>query len=151
MPTRTFLLPDSAATEKLAAGLAPYLRAGDCLALAGDLGAGKTCLARGLLRALGVTGDVPSPTFTLAQYYDTPALSIVHFDLYRLKQAEDVLELGWEEALQQSLTVIEWPDRAGDYLPEERVTITLAVTGTARQGTMDLSPTWVERLKDWIP
>lgn len=144
-------LPDAAATGNLAASLAPFLRAGDCVILAGDLGAGKTCFARGLLRALGVTGDVPSPTFTLVQYYETPTCPVAHFDLYRLKSPEEVFELGWEETLQNSLSLIEWPERAGPYLPARKLLVTLTVTGSARQGTIETSEYWSERLRDWIP
>ncbi|MBV8060292.1 MAG: tRNA (adenosine(37)-N6)-threonylcarbamoyltransferase complex ATPase subunit type 1 TsaE [Alphaproteobacteria bacterium] len=150
MAIRFLDLPDSVATEAAAASLAPYLRAGDCVALTGDLGAGKTCFARGLLRALGVRGDVPSPTFTLVQHYDTPTLPVAHFDLYRLKQPDDVFELGWEDALQQGLALVEWPDHAGAHLPAQPLTVTLAVTGDTRRCTIAGQGVWSERLKDWV-
>jgi tRNA threonylcarbamoyl adenosine modification protein YjeE len=90
------VLADLAATQALAAAIEPHLRVGDLLALRGDLGAGKTEFARALLRARGVTGDVPSPTFTLLQTYETPGLLISHFDLYRLKSSDELEELGWD-------------------------------------------------------
>ncbi|HEX4178589.1 MAG TPA: tRNA (adenosine(37)-N6)-threonylcarbamoyltransferase complex ATPase subunit type 1 TsaE, partial [Rhizomicrobium sp.] len=91
-------LPDLDATARLGASIAGGLRAGDAVALWGDLGAGKTTLARAILNALGVTEDVPSPTFTLVQSYDThPPVS--HYDLYRLKSSRELEELGFDDAL----------------------------------------------------
>src|ERR1700678_4487051 len=97
----TLALPTLAATEALAARLAPLLRSGDVVLLQGQLGAGKTAFARALLRAL--TGDpaldVPSPSFTLVQTYDTPAGPVHHYDLWRIDRADDLAELGLEEAV----------------------------------------------------
>ena len=125
------LLPNLAATQALAASLAPQLRTGDVIALTGDLGVGKTEFARALLHALGVTGDVPSPTFTLVQSYEANGLLISHFDLYRLKTADELDELGWEDALADGVTLIEWPERAAGRLPADRLTLhfTLATNG----------------------
>jgi tRNA threonylcarbamoyladenosine biosynthesis protein TsaE len=96
----TLDLPDEAATAALAARLAALLRPGDIVLLAGDLGAGKSFLARALIRAAAGEPEleVPSPTFTLVQSYDLPAGELWHFDLYRLAAPDEVLELGWDEA-----------------------------------------------------
>ncbi len=121
-------LPDLDATRALAARLAPQLKAGDFLALIGELGTGKTTFARALIGALGVTDPVPSPTFTLMQSYETPAFPIVHFDLYRLKTPDELDELGWEDILPDSLTLVEWPERAGTRLPPHRLTLHFALS-----------------------
>ncbi len=122
------------------------LRPGDTVALKGDLGAGKTVFARALLIALGWTDDVPSPTFTLVQPYDLCGGTVWHFDLYRIADPSELLELGWEDAL-CDIALIEWPDRAGDLLPERLLTIALAFgpTDTARVATLS-GPGWPERL-----
>src|SRR4051812_26421939 len=93
-----FPLPDLAATAALGERIAGHLRPGDIVALSGDLGAGKTTLARAILTSLGVAEAVPSPTFTLVQTYETPKLIIGHYDLYRLKSPREMEELGLEEA-----------------------------------------------------
>ncbi len=128
-------LPDLAATGALGAGIAAGLKTGDAVALWGDLGAGKTTLARAVLRALGVEEDVPSPTFTLVQTYDTPKLAVSHFDLYRLKQARDLEELGFEDALADGAVLVEWPERAPEALPVDSLHVRLGTsfgTRTAR-------------------
>lgn len=112
-------------TAQHAQNLAPTLRPGDVLCLHGNLGMGKSVFARALIRAL--TGnpeqDVPSPTFTLVQTYDSPSGEIWHFDLYRLKDPEEVYELGWEDALSGAISIIEWPERLGPLLPENRTNL----------------------------
>lgn len=118
-PSYKVPLPDIGATAELAAKLAPHLRPGDVLALAGDLGAGKTEFARALLKRLGVAGGIPSPTFTLVQTYEVAGMQIHHFDLYRLNSPNDLDELGWDDALAQGVALVEWPDRAGSRLPAE--------------------------------
>lgn len=120
-------LPDLAATAALAADLLPCLRPGDVIALRGDLGAGKTEFARALIRAATADPDaeVPSPTFTLLQTYDAPLGAIHHFDLYRLRSPADLEELGWDDSLVEALVLVEWPDRAGPFLPARRLDLTL--------------------------
>lgn len=126
-------LPDMAATVLLAARIAPLLGAGDAVALWGDLGAGKTSLARAILRALGVTEEVPSPTFTLVQTYETPRLAVAHYDLYRLKAPRELDELGFREALEDGAALVEWPERAPDYLPDETLHLRLSLEGETRR------------------
>jgi len=115
------ILPDLAAFQRLAKELAPKLRKGIVVALQGDLGVGKTEFARAVLREFGIIGDIPSPTFTLLQTYETNNLLVSHFDLYRLKSTDELDELGWDDALADGITLIEWPERAGSRLPQERV------------------------------
>ncbi|HEX4118206.1 MAG TPA: tRNA (adenosine(37)-N6)-threonylcarbamoyltransferase complex ATPase subunit type 1 TsaE [Rhizomicrobium sp.] len=115
----TVALPDLAATATLGAAIAARLAPGDAVLLKGDLGSGKTTLARAILAALGVTENVPSPTFTLVQAYDTPRLTVSHYDLYRLKRESELEELGLDEALDQGAALIEWPERAEDRLPAD--------------------------------
>jgi len=127
-------LPDVAATEALGAKLAGKLVIGDALLLFGDLGAGKTTLARGLVGAWTGEGDeTPSPTYTLVQTYDGPAGELWHFDLYRLESPDDAAELGLEEALASGVAVIEWPERLGAFAPPDRVELHLAMDGEGRR------------------
>jgi tRNA threonylcarbamoyladenosine biosynthesis protein TsaE len=139
VPTFLIHLPNESATEKLGAALAERLRRGDVVALQGDLGAGKTTLARGILRA--ACGDpalvVPSPTFTLAEVYDTPHGPCWHFDLYRLEQPEQVFELGWEEARADGIALVEWPERLGRLMPRERLSVTLSIDNGGRRALID--------------
>lgn len=109
----------------LAARLAKKLQAGDLVTLHGTLGAGKTALARCIIRALaGFDEEVPSPTFTLVQVYDLPDFPLWHFDLYRLQEEErDILELGWEDARREGVALVEWPERLGGLLPQDRLEI----------------------------
>jgi tRNA threonylcarbamoyladenosine biosynthesis protein TsaE len=137
----TLALPTLAATEALAARLAPLLRGGDVILLQGPLGAGKTALARALLRALtgDTTLDVPSPSFTLVQTYDTPAGPVHHYDLWRIDRADDLAELGLEEAV-RDIALIEWPERLGE-TPPEALTITLSIgSEDSRSASLSGSP-----------
>ena len=126
-------LPDERATTRLGEDLAMALRAGDVLALSGDLGAGKTTLARGLIRAMAEDArlDVPSPTFTLVQSYET-RVPLNHFDLYRLVSPFEIDELGLAEMLATGAALIEWPERAGDRLLEGTVAVELTHDGEGR-------------------
>ncbi|MGA7712156.1 MAG: tRNA (adenosine(37)-N6)-threonylcarbamoyltransferase complex ATPase subunit type 1 TsaE [Rhizomicrobium sp.] len=126
---RSIPLRDLAATEALGAQIAAGLQGGDCVALKGDLGAGKTTLARAILRALAVTERVPSPTFTLVQSYETPRLMLHHYDLYRIRDPREIDELGLDEALQDGAALIEWPERGGDRIPVDALLVSLTATG----------------------
>ncbi|MEQ1951539.1 tRNA (adenosine(37)-N6)-threonylcarbamoyltransferase complex ATPase subunit type 1 TsaE [Mesorhizobium sp. CN2-181] len=130
-------LPDEAATGRLGEDLALALRPGDVLALSGDLGAGKSALARALVRANAGAPDleVPSPTFTLVQTYDG-RVPVAHFDLYRLGSPSELDELGLDEALAEGVVVIEWPDRAGGRLPATAISIVLSHEGDGRRAVM---------------
>jgi tRNA threonylcarbamoyl adenosine modification protein YjeE len=120
---------DEAGVVRLAELLALKLRRGDVVALKGDLGAGKTTLARAVIGAmLGGEAEVPSPTFSLSQTYVTPRLAIAHFDFYRLNAPEEALELGFEEAAEAGAVLVEWPERAPGLLPPRRYEIALAET-----------------------
>jgi tRNA threonylcarbamoyladenosine biosynthesis protein TsaE len=129
-------LPDLAATGALAARIAAGLRKGDCVALQGPLGAGKTTLARAVLRALGVREQVPSPTFTLVQSYETGQGTAYHFDLYRVEDTRELEELGFEDALDQGIVLVEWPERAQGWLPENALNVTLAVTADMQRSAV---------------
>jgi tRNA threonylcarbamoyladenosine biosynthesis protein TsaE len=139
MPAISMPLADEAATEALGARLAERLRPGDVVGLFGELGSGKTTLARAILRA--AAGDpaliVPSPTFTLVEVYETGRGTYWHFDLYRLETAEQVYELGWEEALAEGIVLIEWPQRLGNLLPKH-LGVTLEVDGDGRRALLDV-------------
>ncbi len=138
----TYPLPDLDATQRLGAGIAGGLQPGDAVALWGDLGAGKTTLARAILRALGVTEDVPSPTFTLVQSYDTPRLPVSHYDLYRLKTAREMEELGFDQALADGAVLVEWPERAPEALPPEALHVRLGAADGARLARLTGPARW---------
>ena len=127
------VLPDEAATALLGEDLAAALRPGDVVALKGDLGAGKTTLARALIRALADDPDldVPSPTFTLVQTYEA-RLPVAHFDLYRLGSPAELDELGFDEAAADGVALVEWPERAGDRLPADAIVVELTQLGDGR-------------------
>jgi tRNA threonylcarbamoyladenosine biosynthesis protein TsaE len=150
--TRKVPLPDEAATAALGAALSRALRAGDFIALRGDLGAGKTALARALIQArLGPDGageDVPSPTFTLVQSYEAPDLLLTHVDLYRIDRPEDARELGLADALDEGVLLVEWPDKLGA-LPADRLDIELVLVGeTAREARLTGHGVWAARLAE---
>ena len=121
---------DEAGCVRIAELIALKIRPGDAIALYGDLGAGKTTLARALIGALlrDADPDVPSPTFALQQTYTTPRLTVAHFDFYRLSNAGEARELGFEEAIDAGAVIVEWPERALSLLPEDRIEIVLAET-----------------------
>jgi tRNA threonylcarbamoyladenosine biosynthesis protein TsaE len=135
-------IPDMTATIALGADVARALKAGDAVALEGDLGAGKTALARAILQALGVTEDVPSPTFTLVQRYETPRLIVSHFDLYRIKTESELDELGFDDALDEGAALIEWPERAPHRIPDDALHILLSLDGSGRRAVLSGPPRW---------
>lgn len=143
MPSITLHLADELATQQLGQDLALVLKPGDCLALHGDLGAGKSTLARALLRALADDDalEVPSPTFTLVQTYDL-RIPAAHFDLYRLGDSSELDELGFDEALEHGICLVEWPQRAEDRLPKDSISI---VYGFAPDGGRHITLTGPEK------
>lgn len=134
----SFYLADDAATRAFGEDLALTVRPGDCLALSGDLGAGKSALSRALIRAIGNDDEleVPSPTFTLVQSYDL-RIPVSHFDLYRLGDESELAELGLDEALEKGVALIEWPDHAGSLLPKNAIRIVITHEGGGRRLELD--------------
>jgi len=142
-----FRLDGLAATETLGGRIAANLKPGDTVALEGDLGAGKTALARAILESLGVTESVPSPTFTLVQHYDTPRLAVDHFDLYRLEEESELDQLGLDETLASGVALIEWPGRAGARLPIDALHVRLELAGeNARRARISGPADWAKAL-----
>lgn len=149
--TGTVRLADPAATLALGATLAPVLRAGDVVTLSGGLGAGKTSFARGVLAALGLAEEAPSPTFAIVQPYAPPevTLPLLHVDLYRLDDPNEVEELGLDEARLDSALLIEWPERAGAERWPDALALAFVVTPDgARRLTWTAPPAWGAR---WRP
>jgi tRNA threonylcarbamoyladenosine biosynthesis protein TsaE len=147
---RSIVLADETATATLAAALARQAGPGDVVTLAGPLGAGKTSFARAFLAALGVRDEVPSPTFTLVQTYETAIATVWHFDLYRLTSPDEVHELGLDEALVDGIVLIEWPERLGTLLPRERLEIVLepGSDANARLATLRATARWATPLRE---
>ena len=142
-------LADAEATEALGAALAAELRPGDIVALSGDLGSGKTTLARGLLRGLGHEGEVASPTFPIVVAYTPPdtRIPLWHVDLYRIEDPAELEEIGLDDALGDAALVIEWPERLPSLWPDALI-LTLAEQGSGRGLTAKVPPAWGGR---WPP
>ena len=149
----TFDLADQAATAVLASQMCRLLQQGDVVALSGDLGAGKTAFARAFIQAMGQLqgtsiDEVPSPTFTIVQVYDELQPAVWHVDLYRLEGRADTFELGLEEAFENGITLIEWPDRLGDALPDDHLALEISMTAKEGERRVHLtgSDVWLDRL-----
>ena len=141
-----FRLGGEADTTRLGAAIGRELQVGEAVCLSGPLGAGKSTLARGLIRCLaGEEIEAPSPTFTLVQTYEAPRLTVSHFDLYRLESAEEVFELGFDEALDAGAAVVEWPDRLGRHLPADRLDVELSFDGESRRARLTPHGAWEGR------
>jgi len=139
-------LPTPAAAEALGAAAGRALKSGEAICLWGPLGAGKTTLARGLIRSLTTPEEeVPSPTFTLVQTYDGPDFALAHFDLYRIARPEEIFELGLDEALDQGAAIIEWPERLEGRLPADRLDIVLTIEGDGRRARLRPHGAWEGR------
>ncbi|OXE36645.1 MAG: tRNA (adenosine(37)-N6)-threonylcarbamoyltransferase complex ATPase subunit type 1 TsaE [Phenylobacterium zucineum] len=139
-------LADEQATSALGQTLARRIRPGEAICLTGALGAGKSTLARALVRALtSPEEEVPSPTFTLVQTYDGRDFPISHFDLYRLSDPDEAYEIGLDEALEDGVAVIEWPERLEGRLPPDRLDIHITLDGEARRVRMIAFGSWRDR------
>lgn len=130
----TTKFPDEDAAAAFARRIAPALRAGDTILLSGEIGAGKTHIARALIKArlamIGRDEDVPSPTFTIVQTYEVGGVEIWHTDLYRLSDAHELVELGLEDALREAICIIEWPEQVSFEWPEDALWIRVSGNGT---------------------
>ena len=134
---KTFSLPDEPATLALGAALAPVIAPGFVVTLSGELGAGKTTLARGLLRALGHAGSVKSPTYALVEVYGLSRLDFYHFDFYRFQDPREWIEAGFRDVFNgRNVSLVEWPERAAGLLPPADLAITLSMSGTGRIATL---------------
>ena len=140
------ILADEAATARLGVAIAAQLQPGEAICLSGPLGAGKSTLARALVRALTTPDEeVPSPTFTLVQFYEGPRLKIAHFDLYRLTNPDEAYEIGLDEALDDGAAVIEWPERLAGCLPADRLDVGIALEGAGRRARLMPQGAWEGR------
>lgn len=151
--SRTLALPDEAATARLAQAVARLARAGDAILLAGPYGTGKTAFARAFLRA--ATGDpdlvVPSPSFTLVQTYALPdGVEVWHYDLWRVAGADELAELGWDEA-RAGIALVEWPERLGSLAPAGALTIALAPVAGDPDARVATLTGWPDRLVELAP
>ncbi|MBY0563918.1 MAG: tRNA (adenosine(37)-N6)-threonylcarbamoyltransferase complex ATPase subunit type 1 TsaE [Hyphomonadaceae bacterium] len=146
--SRRIALPDAAATEALGRSIGERLRPGDVVCLFGDLGAGKTTLARGAIGAWTGRDDeeAPSPTYTLVQTYDGARGQLWHVDLYRLKAPEDAWELGLDQAFVTAACLVEWPERLGAFLPCDRLDLALSMAEEGRTAKLTAHGAWRTRL-----
>jgi len=136
-------LADEGETGRLGHALAPLLRPGEAICLSGPLGAGKTSLARALIRTLtSPEEETPSPTFTLVQFYDGAGLTLAHFDLYRLTDPDEAYEIGLDEALDTGAALIEWPERLEGRLPPDRLDIEISLDGEGRLARLTPHGAW---------
>lgn len=145
--SREIALPDAVATHALGARLGARIGPGDVVCLAGNLGAGKTTLARGAIEAwTGHAEEAPSPTYTLVQTYEGARGELWHVDLYRLKRPEDAWELGLEDAFSDAACLIEWPERLEGQLPHDRLDIALTPRGEGRSASLTAYGAWRNKL-----
>ncbi len=133
--------------ERIGVAIGLALMSGDVVALSGDLGAGKTTLARAMLKARGLVGEAPSPTFAIVQPYATPEvdLPIAHVDLYRIEDEGELIELGLDDYLYDGVLLIEWPERLGSQGWPGALSITISGSGDARVLTADVPTSWGSR------
>ena len=144
-------LADEQLTLKFGAHLARILRPGLTIFLTGELGAGKTTLVRGMLRRLGFEGRVKSPTYTLVESYSISSLHLYHFDLYRFKHEQEWLDAGFDEIFNgQNICIVEWPERAVNFLPQADIEICLTPQGQGRDATIITEPIGMTKFwQDW--
>jgi tRNA threonylcarbamoyladenosine biosynthesis protein TsaE len=140
------ILGDEAATARLGATIAHALQPGEAVCLSGPLGAGKSTLARALVRELTTPDeDVPSPTFTLVQFYEGARLKVAHFDLYRVSNPDEAYEIGLDEALDEGAAVIEWPERLQGRLPADRLDVEIGIEAAGRRVRLTPHGAWEGR------
>ncbi|QNQ11045.1 tRNA (adenosine(37)-N6)-threonylcarbamoyltransferase complex ATPase subunit type 1 TsaE [Sphingomonas alpina] len=141
------ILHDSGASHALGIRLAALVQPGDVITLEGSLGAGKTSIARGLLAALGLAGEAPSPSFAIVQPYAPPEvrLPVLHIDLYRIDDPDEMEELGLDDAASDSLLIVEWPERAPGYWPEALALTLQIMPDGARALTARVPAAWRAR------
>ncbi len=141
------ILANPAATEAFGARLAALVAPGDIITLSGPLGAGKTSIARGLLSALGLAGEAPSPSFAIVQPYEVPEVRIPvqHVDLYRIDDPEEIAELGLDEAAGDSVLLVEWPERAPGWWPDALALTLEMLPDGSRRLTASVPPGWKAR------
>jgi tRNA threonylcarbamoyladenosine biosynthesis protein TsaE len=145
---RSVEVQSEADTAALGREIANQLAAGDTVTLSGPLGSGKTVLARGVVRKFLSREEVPSPTFTLVQTYETQNFTIAHVDLYRVKAESELRELGLDEVLERGVLLIEWPDRMGSQLPADRLDLMFeAADGETRLLKLVGRGSWASRVK----
>ena len=142
-------LPDEAATLALGAAIAAGLMPGLAIHLRGELGAGKTTVVRGVLRALGYAGPVKSPTYTLVEVYEVSRLHLHHFDFYRFRDPREWIDAGFRESFNgRNVSLVEWPEKAGGLLSPADVEITLTASGSGRNASLQASsPTGIQCLE----
>ncbi len=143
-------LPDLPAMDALGARIARVVAPGDVIALTGQLGTGKTTLARAIIAALGHDGEVPSPTFTIMETYDPPAVSlpVVHADFYRLQDISELEELGIDDYREGAVLLAEWPDHAGGFAQEAQcLSVSLEIADEGRLAIVEPGSDWLVR---WI-
>jgi len=148
---RKIALPDETATRFLGERLGRILRPGDVVALSGPLGAGKTTLARSAISALTGVAEAQSPTFGLVETYETAGFTLWHFDLYRLERAQEIWELGFEEAIDGGVMLIEWPERIAAFLPPGTLVIRLLPEREGRRALVRAGEEWSARLEGLYP
>jgi len=145
---RTILLETAQETDALGVALARVCKPGDCILLSGQIGAGKSALARAFIRArLGENTEVPSPTFTLVQTYEDADCEIWHADLYRLSDPNEAVELGLTDAFEDHICLIEWPELLGDLVPDTALSIQINVTSSAHIATLTYPDIWTKKLE----
>ena len=135
---KTFIIKTEQQTKDLAKRFAKIAKKGDVFALYGTLGMGKSVFARAFIQCLSGAEEVPSPTFTLVQSYPANDCDIFHFDLYRLKSPDEVFELGFEDAVYGGITLVEWPENAGGWLPKDIIKINIVSHETGRLFRIDI-------------
>lgn len=148
----TLDLPDLTAMEQFGARIAAKLRPGDVVALSGELGVGKTTLARAIIRALGHQGEVPSPSFAIIEVYDAPELTVplVHADFYRLARPQEAEELGLDDYRDDAAMIAEWPENAGGFAHEPAcLSITLEIADEGRRAIAGAGADWLGR-EPWM-